>query len=489
MDTVRFTLNGRPVEVRGLPGTTTLLRWLRDHAGLPGTKEACAEGDCGACTVALLEERPGAGAVWRAVDSCLLFLPMLQGREVVTVEGLTPPGAADGEGCHPAQRALVDTRASQCGFCTPGVVMNLFEACYRHDLCPADGDAVDEQVAGNLCRCTGYRPIREAAARVAGKRPEDRFELTRRAWVPGPATLDLVAGDQRYLQPGSLAELFEARAAHPGAVLVAGGTDVALEVTQRHRHFPCVLGLEAIHELRAFHRHEGGWSLGAGLSHTRLQELLAGEIPALEKMWRFFGARQIRNRGTLGGNLCTASPVGDMAPVLMALDATAVAVGPSGERAMPLAEFFPAYRRTALAADEVLLRVEIPRPAAGAFASAYKVTKRRELDISAVSAGMAVTLDAGGRVAQVRLAYGGVAATPTRARLTEAALLGRSWTEGEVLAASEVLAQDFSPISDVRGTARYRRLVARNLLRGFHLESLRPDRDAPAVRPVGPVNV
>ncbi|MFH1462949.1 MAG: xanthine dehydrogenase small subunit [Pseudomonadota bacterium] len=489
MDTVRFTLNGRPVEVRGLPGTTTLLRWLRDHAGLMGTKEACAEGDCGACTVAILEERPGAQAAWRAVDSCLLFLPMLQGREVVTVEGLRAPGAPEGEGYHPAQEAIVGTRASQCGFYTPGVVMNLFEACYRDDLSAADGDALDEQVAGNLCRCTGYRPIRDAAQQVAGTRPDDRFAQARRDWVPGPATLDLQAAGQRYLQPGCLAELFAARAAHPGAVLVAGGTDVALEVTQRHRHFPVVIGLEAIEELRAFRRREDGWSLGAGLSHTRLRELLAGEIPALEKMWRFFGARQIRNRGTLGGNLCTASPVGDMAPVLMALGAIAVVVGPAGERAVPVADFFPAYRRTALQADEILLRVEIPRPAPGAFCSAYKVSKRRELDISAVSAGMSVVLDGGGGVASLRLAYGGVAATPMRALKTEAALLGRPWTEAEVEVAAAALEEDFSPISDVRGSERYRRLVARNLLRGFFLESLRPDRDAPAARPVGPVNV
>jgi xanthine dehydrogenase small subunit len=482
MDTVRFTLNGRPVEVRDLPGTTTLLRYLRDHTSLMGTKEGCAEGDCGACTVAVLEERPGGSSAWRAVDSCLVFLPMLQGKRVITVEGL-----AEGDALHPAQQAVLGTRASQCGFCTPGVVMSLFEACYRDDLAAGDRPALDEQMAGNLCRCTGYGPIREAVAQVAGSRPHDRFEAARREHQPGPAGLDLQAGGQRYLQPTGLAELLELRAEHPDAVLVAGGTDIALEVTQRQRHFPVIIGLEAIPELLVFRREPERWLLGAGLTHTRLRELMAGELPALDKLLRFFGARQIRNRGTLGGNLCNASPVGDLAPLLLALDATAVAVGPTGERRIPLHQFFPAYRQTALASDELLLRVEVPRPPPGAIVGSYKVSKRRELDISAVSAGMFLQLDPQGAVTTLRLAYGGVAATPVRALHTERKLCGRPWTQPELERALDHLEQDFEPISDHRGSARYRRLLARNLLLGFHLESADPDRDLPRGFPVGTV--
>jgi len=485
MSTVRFTLNGQPIEVTDLPGTTTLLRFLRDHLGLMGTKEGCAEGDCGACTVAVLEARDGDTPVWRAVDACLVFLPMVHGKQVVTVEGLR---GRDGTH-HPVQEAVVGTKASQCGFCTPGVVMALFEACYRDDLDPADAAAVDEQMAGNLCRCTGYRPIREATARVAGQRPDDAFEAARQAFEPHSSTLDYQAGDQRYLQPSTLAELFEQRAAHPDAVLVAGGTDIGLEVTQRHRHYPVVIGLEALDELRVFRREPERWLLGAGLSHTRLRERMAGELPALDKMLRYFGARQIRNRGTLGGNLCNASPVGDMAPLLLAMDATAVAVGPTGERRIPLRDFFPGYRQTALADDELLLRVEVPRPPPGAFLSAYKVSKRRELDISAVSAGMLVQTDAAGVVRSIRLAYGGVAATPVRALYTERRLLGRPWTEAEVTGALDHLEQDFEPISDHRGSARYRRLLARNLLLGFALESASPDRDRLQAFPTGTVDV
>jgi xanthine dehydrogenase small subunit len=485
MSTVRFTLNGRPVEVRDLPGTTTLLRYLRDHHGLMGTKEGCAEGDCGACTVAVLEPRAGAGPSWRAVDACLLFLPMVHGKQVVTVEGLQTP---QGE-LHPAQEVVVGTRASQCGFCTPGVVMSLFEACYRDDLDASDPVALDEQMAGNLCRCTGYGPIRRAVAMVAGQRPQDRFEASLEGAAPGAEPLSMQAGGQRYHQPGSLGELFELRAAHPDAVLVAGGTDLGLEVTQRHRHFPVVLGLEAVEELRSFRREPDAWQLGAGLTLTRLGELMAGELPALTKLLRSFGARQIRNRGTLGGNLCNASPVGDLAPLLLALDATAIAVGPSGERRIPMRDFFPAYRQTALAQDELLLRVELPRPKPGARVGSYKVSKRRELDISAVSAGMMVLLDETGCVQTIRLAYGGVAATPVRALHTERRLSGHPWTEAEVRGALDHLEQDFSPISDHRGSARYRRLLARNLLLGFVLEQADPDREPPAGFPTGTVDV
>lgn len=483
---IEFWLNDRRIETQAVAGTTTLLRYLRDELAMTGTKEGCAEGDCGACTVVVLEEREGAEPTFRSVNACLLFLPMLQGRRVYTVEGLKTA-----EALHPAQEALVRTRGSQCGYCTPGIVMSLFEATYRDDV-----DApwkVDAQLAGNLCRCTGYRPIREAGHQVAGTRPGDRFLTAMKQYEAKGKALELravdgLAGDQLYLQPADLEAFFAARRRHPDAVLLAGGTDLGLAVTKQHRHFPVVIGLEALDELRVLERTDEGWRIGAGVRLTRVLETAADDFPALRKMLRWFGSRQIRNRATLGGNLGTASPIGDTAPVLSALGATVVLVGPEGERRVALEDFFTGYRQTVLAPDELILAVEVPFTPAEAFASSFKVSKRREMDISAVAAGMYVEVREG-VVRAVRLRYGGMSALAgARATKTEAALLGGPWSEEAVRAAMPLLDEDFQPLSDHRATAAYRSTVARNLLLGFFEESRRPER--PEVdRPVGTADV
>ncbi len=468
---VRFWLNDRLVEESSLPGTTTLLRYLRDHAGMPGTKEGCAEGDCGACAVVILEERPE-GATFRAINSCLLFLPMLQGRRVYTVEALRErrPGAPDEEGYHPAQEAMVATRGSQCGYCTPGIVMSIFEACYRDDL--REAWQIDDQLCGNLCRCTGYRPIRQAAEAVAGARPADRFRAEATHYLPGDPAVDLLGPRGRYTQPGSADELFAAIAERPQAVLVAGGTDLALRVTKRHEALDDVIGLDGVRELRELTIDDRGLQIGAGVSLTRVLEQAHGRLPALEKMLRVFGSRLIRSRATIGGNLVTCSPIGDLGPVLVALDATATVRSATSSRTMPVADFLAAYRRPDLRPGEVLWSIHVPWPQG--FVASYKVSKRRELDISTASAGMAVTVT-DGVVSAICLAYGGLSARPaSRATRTEAALLGRPWTEASVDAALPLLDLDFSPIDDLRGTAAYRRLLAKNLLRGFFLDSQRP---------------
>jgi xanthine dehydrogenase small subunit len=485
-ETLRFWINDELIEEADLPGTTTLLRYLRDQRGLTGTKEGCAEGDCGACTVAILEERDDGPAQYRAVNACLLFLGMLQGQRLFTVEALGRRAS------HPVQAAMVDARASQCGYCTPGIVMSLFEACYRPDM-TADWQ-VDDQLCGNLCRCTGYRPIRAAGRQVAGLCPDDAFQVKANTHVQGDPSLDYRAPagplhpEQRYLQPTTLDALFSARATYPEAVLVAGGTDLGLSVTKRYVHYSAVIGLDGIGVLRAVERSESGWCVGAGVTLTRVMETVGAEIPALHKMLRVFGSRQIRSRGTLGGNLCNASPIGDMAPVLVALDAVAIVAGPHGRRSVPMSDFFTGYRQTAMAGDEILAAVEIPHPEPGSFHASYKVSKRRELDISAVAAGMGVQVDADGTVSAIRLAYGGVSALAgARARRTEHALLGRPWTEAQIEAALPHLDVDFAPISDLRGSQRYRSLLVKNLLRGFFEESQREDRDVFVPWPVGTV--
>jgi xanthine dehydrogenase small subunit len=442
----------------------TLLRYLRDRRGLTGTKEGCAEGDCGACTVAVAENGPG-GPSWHAVNACLLLLPMLQGKHVVTVEGL-----ADGGEYHPVQSALTRALGSQCGYCTPGVVMTLFEATYRKDL-----DApwkLDDQLCGNLCRCTGYRPIREAAQAVAGTNPIDRFSTTLHASAPRSMALRVETPGHRFVTPLTLEALWSELAAHPDTRPVAGGTDLGLEITKRFQLPPKLVSLEAIPELRPLTEHAAGYRLGATATIAELEAFTADRLPPVHRMVRYFGARQVKHRGTIGGNLCTASPIGDLAPVLVSLSATAILRSSAGERALPLEQFFCAYRKTALAPGEILAAIEVPRLAPTARSLAYKVSKRRELDISTVSAGLLVELDAAGlTVTRACLAYGGMAATVKRAAKAEAALTGAPWTEATVEQACLALADDFSPLSDHRGSARYRALVAANFLRGFFEET------------------
>jgi len=403
----------------------------------------------------------------------LVLLPQIEGRTLVTVEGL-----ATAEGLHPAQQAMVDTLGSQCGYCTPGFVMSLFEATYREDLGrDAASWRLDDQLAGNLCRCTGYRPIREAAERVAGTRPDDAFKAALSEEVSRPAALSHETDGERFLSPTSLAELWPMLAEHPDATLVAGATDLGLQVTKSHARWPVVIGLERIGALRRLEATEESVLIGAGVRLSDLEEWAHEGLPVLARQLRYFAARSIKNRATVGGNLVNASPIGDLAPVLLALGATVLLSSEEGEREIPLDDFFVAYRRTALQPGEILAAVAVPLPDPDTRLGAYKVSKRRELDISAVAAGMAVRTDAIGRVTEVRLAYGGMAATPARALLTEHALLGEPWTAENVQRASAFLDHDFTPIDDHRSSAWYRATVARNLLLGFFDET----RDNPMV--------
>src|SRR5687768_10282971 len=298
--TLAFTVNGRPVEVRDVPPTTTLLQWLRTE--LTGTKEGCAEGDCGACTVAIVE-RNGSEPAFRAVNSCLVLLPMVHGKEVVTVEGLDR---------HPAQESLVQRLGSQCGYCTPGVVMSMFEACYRGDL--SERWQIDDQMCGNLCRCTGYRPIRDAAQAIAGLCPDDRFAEMLRSDPDEIASLQYEAGGQRWFAPASLGELWPILDRHPGARFIAGGTDLSLLVTKKFEELPLLIALDRIAELQQI---EAGTWIGAGVRLSQLESFAKDAFPSIERMLRYFGSRQIKNRGTVGGNLCNASPIGDLPPILM----------------------------------------------------------------------------------------------------------------------------------------------------------------------------
>jgi len=465
MKQLRFCLNDRWVELADVPPTTTLLRYLRDQAHLTGTKEGCAEGDCGACTVAVVEHDASGKSHYRAVNACLLLLPMIQGKRVVTVEALK--GAS---GYHPVQTALAEEMGSQCGYCTPGVAMAMFEACYGKGF--DEPWQLDAAMCGNLCRCTGYRPIRDATQKVAGLRPADKFTRALHEHAGEPMQLDYAAGPQRFFTPASLDDLWDVLDKNPTARLVAGGTDLSLDITKRYAEPEVLVSVEAILELKRLDLASNPMQIGAGVDLSTLEAAAREPLPPLERMLRYFGARQIKNRATVGGNLCTASPIGDLAPVFLALDATFILLSRAGERRVPASEFFLSYRKTAQKPGEILGGVELAPIPSDRRACAYKVSKRRELDISTVSSAFAVGLD-GGNVAHIRLAFGGMAATPTRAKKLEAALLGKPWSLASIEAALPQLEAELTPLSDHRGSAAYRMKVAKNLLIGFHDETLK----------------
>jgi xanthine dehydrogenase molybdopterin binding subunit/xanthine dehydrogenase small subunit len=487
LNAIEFKLNGRNVRVQGVSPNTTLLEYLRG-TGLTGAKEGCAEGDCGACSVALIDRDAQGRPCYRAINSCLVPVSLMAGREIVSVEGVAGPAKL-----HPVQETMVAGHGSQCGYCTPGFVMSLFEGYYRGDI--REPDRLDDQLCGNLCRCTGYRPIREAALAAFPERHrkngQDSFAEQLKKSGAG---LDAVAYEfagERFFRPASLGGLLQLLAQFPEGRLIAGATELGLDISKRFKKFPTLISVEAVPELKEIQRTDAEWRIGAAVTLTQIEEQMAAEFPALADMLRVFGSRQVRNRATMGGNLVTASPIGDSAPLLLALDASVVLVsqnsgtgvppvrgkGETGEtpaplskRTLPLHEFFVAYRKTALRPGEILKTIIVPRFAqAGVTRKCawYKVSKRREMDISTVAACFAVDLDANGVVRHARLAYGGVAAMPARARQTEQALLGQQWCEETVKQVLPMLQGEFTPISDVRGSAEYRRALITGLFEKF----------------------
>ena len=437
-----FVLNGQVVTVADDPVQTTLLDFIRSR-GLTGAREGCAEGGCGACAVVIVDEGPR----YRTLNSCLMWLPMAAGREIYTVEAL----AAHGELAE-VQRAMM-AGGSQCGYCTPGFVMSLFAEQYR----PGRTGPCDPQaLGGNLCRCTGYRPIRDAALSL-GPAPDDDFRhrLTRPV-QPLPRV------DYRgYRRPQTLAECW----GHGAAAFVAGGTDVGVESNLKGRRWPTLVDLTAIPELRRFEETDDAVRIGAALPLSRI-----GEAWPVARPWlALFASPTIRHRATLGGNLATASPIGDAAPFLLSLDAVLHLQSGTNHRTIPLRDFFLGYRRTALTPGELIVSVEIPQPMP-ALHRFYKVAKRGLDDISTVAAGFALERDAEGRVTRARLAFGGVAATPVRVEAAEQSLVGSVWDLAAVARAQAAIASTLTPMSDHRGSAAYRLAVAQSLVEKFWFE-------------------
>jgi len=454
-----LTIDGKREAIQGVPIHRTLLQHLR-LTGRVGTKEGCAEGDCGACTVAMIAAGSDSRPRYQAVNSCLIPLVALADRQVVTASGLSR-----GDDLHPVQAAMVRLGGSQCGYCTPGFVMSLFAAYYNREL-------DDHAVEGNLCRCTGYLPIRRAIASLGEPAADDPFRQVLEQAPLGRSALHYRWNGSVFSRPTSLAEVIALLTEHPDARLIAGGTDLGVEISKFHRRFPLLVSLEAVPELGVVEDTPDYLEIGAGVPLSHIEGRLAGTFPALDEMLRWFAARQIRNRATLGGNLGTASPIGDLPPVLLSLDARVMATGPTGERSLPMATFFPDYRQTALTAGEIIRAIRIPKGlpkgATNRLAQAYKVGKRGTDDISIVAAAFTIDLDVEARVVQARLSYGGVAPTPVRASDVEELLVGRPWNSVTVREAAAALREAFTPISDHRGSAAYRRALAGNLFIKFH---------------------
>ena len=459
-------LNGIRRQVRGVSPRMSLLDWLRE-SGLTGTKEGCAEGDCGACTVSLVDRDAHGRPTYRAINSCIALLPMFAGREIVTVEGLARDGAL-----HPAQEAMIRHYGSQCGYCTPGFVMSLHEGAHRENM--GGCSAIADQLCGNLCRCTGYRAIRDAACELF-KAPAEPMPPAAAPEIPALA-YETAAG--KFLRPTSLAELLALRAAHPEAALVAGATEIGVEINKKGRAFPFLISVEAVEALRECRATADEWRLGAAATLTQVEEALAGEYPSFAQMLRVFASRQIRSRATLGGNLATASPIGDSAPVLLSLGASVDLLSAArGVRRVPLEDFFTGYRQTALAPDEILAAVCIPRAGAAPRAAFFKVSKRREMDIAIASGAFRLDVDDAGIVRDARLAFGGVAASPALAREAGEWLVGRAWNAAAIDGVADILAKTFSPISDARGSAEYRSQLVASLWRKFAAGDAEPDLD------------
>ena len=466
-DTIRFVLDGETVELRDVDPTRTVLQYLREDLGRTGTKEGCAEGDCGACTVVLAEAGASDDGVrLRAVNSCIQFLPTLDGKQLITVESLTSP---DGNP-HPVQQAMVDSHGSQCGFCTPGFVMSLY-ALYETQTAPTRVE-IDDTLAGNLCRCTGYRPIVAAARAMYGLSKPQRspIDLAALRRVANDNSLSLVCGGRRYYAPRSASALADLLATHDDATLLAGGTDVGLWVTKQHRELATVVYTGQVAELNRLEVSATHIEIGAAVTLSDATPVIVEHYPNLDELMRRFASPPIRNAGTLGGNVANGSPIGDSMPALMAAGTSLILRSVEGTRELPLDTFYLDYGVNALAPGEFIETIRVPLPGDHTMLHSHKLSKRFDQDISAVCTAYRLELD-GEEVRSFRMACGGLAATVRRADRCELAVNGSRWNDATIRAAMKALAEDFEPITDMRASAGYRLRGAQNLLYRFYLET------------------
>ncbi|ANG64732.1 xanthine dehydrogenase small subunit [Marinobacterium aestuarii] len=469
---IRFLLNQELRTENDLDPNVTVLNYLRENLGKTGTKEGCASGDCGACTV-VVGELVNDRIRYRTLNSCLTFVSALDGKQLITVEGLKHQGQM-----HSVQQAMVDCHGSQCGFCTPGFVMSLF--ALQKNSPQADKSAAEEALAGNLCRCTGYRPILDAAASSCTAAPQDQFDqqheqtLSRLRAIQPDTTSTLNSAGRQSFSPLTVADLAQLYQDNPQARLLAGGTDLALEVTQMHRTLPVMIYVGNVAELKQVETFDDRIEIGAAVPLTDCYDVLTHEYPDFGAMLHRFASLQIRNQGTLGGNIGNASPIGDSPPALLTLDAQIVLRQGSSTRTIALADYFVDYRVTVRQEAEFIEKIIVPRAQGRDSFRVYKISKRLDDDISAVCGAFDLRIK-DGQISDARIAFGGMAAIPKRASRCEQALIGKPWNQATIEAAAKALGEDFTPLSDFRASKEYRALTAANLLRKYFLELSTPE--------------
>ena len=460
---ITIRINGEECEVQDISPCQTLLEYLRQN-GYIGTKEGCGDGDCGACSVVMITEKNNTEFQYITINSCLIPLGSVAGKEIITVEGVSK------EGTHPVQEAMIKTGGSQCGYCTPGFIMSMFAAYYQ-------GKVDDVAIEGNLCRCTGYLPIRRAAQSLLNGQPEeDNFTSYLKQKKLEKESFNYQTTTEEFYRPQTQKELLKLLEEKPEATLVAGATDLGLEFSNNQKKYPVLISLEEVAELKTIKETIKSIEIGAAVTLSQIEEQLKGIFPSLDEMLKWFAARQIRNRATMGGSIGTASPIGDLAPVLLSLDAEVKLISLTQERTIPLVNFFQGYRKTALEAGEVILSIIISKQATiqatNRLSQSYKVGKRGTDDITIVSAAFTIDLDKQQQILQARLAYGGVAAIPIRAVKVEEMLLGMPWNIATVKKAKELLKESFTPLSDLRASAQYRKLLIGNLWEKFYVDTI-----------------
>lgn len=468
---IRFLLNGEVISAADVEPTRSVLNYLRENLQLSGTKEGCAEGDCGACTVVLGELLDNDQLELKAVNACIQFVPTLDGKALFTVEALRQ---RNGE-LHPVQQAMVDEHGSQCGFCTPGFIMSLWSVYNQYQALASRPNQTDLRTAlsGNLCRCTGYRPILEAGEKMFDLPAVDfDYDGLKQQLQALKRSEALVYDDHgvKFYAPKTIAELTRLRAEHPQATLLAGCTDIGLWVNKQFRELGDIIYIGEVAELKNIDEDDQRVRIGAGANLSDAYQALANHYPQITEMWERFASVPIRNAGTLGGNVANGSPIGDSMPWLIALGARVVLRSESEQRTIALEDLYLDYMKKSMRADEIVEALEVPLPAAGQVFRTYKISKRYDSDISAVCAAFALQLD-GERITDARIAFGGMAATPKRASRCEQALQGQSWDETSARAAMAALAEDYTPLSDMRSSADYRQQCAQNLLYRFFLET------------------